>query len=103
MSETAKPPRTHLVTMIVATALYGAALPFAVTLAIFSPMASDGGVNPGVWTFIVSMMTLPIAIVLALILGWIFFATRLARLMWVAILFPLLWLFPIVWSTFLYK
>ena len=103
MPDVAKPPRTHLAAIIVATVLYGIALPFSVTLAMFSPMASDGGINAGIWTFIVSLMTLPIAIVVALILGWIFYATRLPRLMWAAILFPLLWIFPIAWSAFFYK
>ena len=86
--------------MIIATILYAIALPFAVTMAMFSPMASDGGINTGVWVIIISFMTLPIGILVAVILGWIFYATRLPGLMWASILLPFLWIFPIVFAPF---
>jgi hypothetical protein len=100
MSEVSKPPRHHLIAMIVASVVYGIALPFTVMAAMFSPMASDSGVNTGVWIFIITMMTLPVAILAAVIAGWIFYATRMPRLMWVAIAFPLLWLVPVFLAPF---
>jgi len=100
MSGATNRPREHLIAMIIGTVVYGAALPFVGAAALFSPMASDSGLSIGIWIFIVSMFTLPFAIVAALILGWIFFAARLPRLMWVAILFPLLWLIPLGFTFF---
>jgi hypothetical protein len=99
MTDVVKRPRAHLIAMIVATVLYGASFPFVLSLAMFSPMASDSGVTTKIWIFIVSLMTLPIGIAVAVILGWIFYATRLPKLMWAAILFPLLWIFPIGFSA----
>jgi len=84
--------------MIVCTILYGAALPFTVFFAMMSPMASDAGVNTKVWTFIIAMATWPIGFLLAIILGWIFFALRRGGAMRFALLLPWLWLVPIVWS-----
>jgi hypothetical protein len=84
--------------MIVATLLYGIALPFLVTMALLSPMASDAGVNTKVWTFMIAMATWPVGFVLAIVLGWLFFALRRRRAMWVALALPWLWLVPIAWS-----
>lgn len=85
--------------MIVATILYGTALPFVVFMAMMSPMASDAGVNTKVWTFIYAMLSWPIGFVLAIILGWLFAALGRKRAMWFALLLPWLWLVPIAWSA----
>jgi hypothetical protein len=100
MSDVLKRPRAHLLAMIAATVIYITALPFSVMAAMFSPMASDSGISTGVWVIIYSLLTLPVAIVAALILGWIFFILRMPRAMWVAILFPMLWIFPLVFAPF---
>src|ERR1700742_612859 len=100
MTDTTARPREHLIAMIVATAIYGVALPFTAMAAMFSPMASDSGLNTGVWIFIISMFTLPLALIAAIVLGWIFYAVRLPRLTWAAILFPVLWIIPIGLSLF---
>jgi ABC-type sugar transport system permease subunit len=97
----ANPPRSRRqrLEMIVGTIVYGAALPFTVFLAMMSPMASDAGVNTKVWTFIIAMATWPIGFLLAIVLGWIFFAFRRGQAMRFALLLPWLWLVPIVWSA----
>jgi hypothetical protein len=98
MTEVLKPPRQHLIVMIVATAIYGLALPFSVMAAAFSPMASDGGLNTGVWIIIIiiTLVTAPLGIIAALILGWVFYTIRRPRAMFAAILMPLLWLLAFI-------
>ena len=85
-------------TMIVATILYGIALPFVAFMAMMSPMASDAGVNTKVWTFIIAMMTWPLAFVAAVVLGWVFTGLRRKRAVWTVLVMPWLWLVPLVWS-----
>jgi ABC-type polysaccharide/polyol phosphate export permease len=94
-----RPARGSAVPMIVGTVLYGIALPFLVMMAMMSPMASDAGVNTKVWTFMIAIATWPIAFVLAIALGWLFYGIRRRRAMWFALIFPWLWLVPIVWSS----
>lgn len=84
--------------LIAATVLYVLALPGVAILAMLSPMASDAGVNTKVWTFIVAMMSWPLGFLLAIALGWLFFALRWTRATIFALLLPWFWLVPIVWS-----
>jgi uncharacterized membrane protein YhaH (DUF805 family) len=84
--------------LIVATVLYGAFLPFCVVGAMMSPMASDAGITDQVMVFIYAFFTWPLAIVLGVVAAWIFFWRRANAAMTLALLFPLLWLAPIVWS-----
>lgn len=95
------PPRkrSERIALIVGTILYGAAMPFLLMMAIMSPMASDAGVNAHVWTFIIAVATWPIAFLLAVIGGWLFFWWRVPRAPWFALAFPWLWLGPIIWSA----
>jgi len=85
--------------MIIATIIYGTALPFFGVMALLSPMASDAGVNTKVWTFMIAIATWPIGIVLAVVLGWVFFALRRRGAMWIALLLPWLWFGPIIWAS----
>jgi hypothetical protein len=78
--------------MIVATVLYAIVLPFVCVVAMFSPMASDSGLNAMVRTFIAAAMSWPLGIVLSIGLGWRFFVTHRPRAMWYALAFPWLWL-----------
>jgi hypothetical protein len=91
MTEVSKPPRQHLIIVIVATAIYGLALPFSIMAAAFSPMASEAALNAHVWTIIITIATAPLAIIAAIILGWVFYAIRRPRAIFAAILMPLLW------------
>lgn len=94
MTDAPRPIRS----MIVATVLYGVALPFVGVMAMMSPMASDAGVNAKVWTFIIAMMTWPLAFIAAILLGWLFTWLRRTRVVWTVLAMPWLWLVPLVWS-----
>ena len=96
MTEIAQPPRRHLAAMIVASVVYGLALPISIMAAAFSPMASDGGLNTGVWIIIITLATAPLSLAAALVLGWIFYTIRWPRAMFAAILMPLLWLLALI-------
>ncbi len=90
--------RGPLLGPIVVTLLYAAALPFIAVAAVMSPMASDAGVNGAVMAFIYAMFTWPLAIIVSVVLAWLFYALRWRRAMWLSFFTPLLWLIPIGWS-----
>lgn len=94
MTDAPRPIRS----MIVATVFYGVALPFVGVMAMMSPMASDAGVNAKVWTFIIAMMTWPLAFIAAILLGWLFTWLRRTHAVWTVLAMPWLWLVPLVWS-----
>jgi hypothetical protein len=77
--------------LIAATVMYLVALLPAAMLAMMSPMAGDSGLSTSVWIFIVGAMSLPIALVLCPLLGWIAYALGWNRAGWTLILLPLLW------------
>ncbi len=79
-----------LVALILATAVYGVSLPFAVVAALFSPMAFDSGESPAAWAYLGGALSYPLLVVTALIAAWLLYARRRHRPCLLVLLVPLL-------------
>lgn len=98
MDPVAPPARSRalLIVLIIGSVLSLLTILPVAMMAMMSPMASDSGVNAGVWTFIIVAMTFPLALIIGPLGGWIAFAARRERIAWALILSPLAWVLAIV-------
>jgi hypothetical protein len=54
---------------------------------LFSPMAFDAGVKPGLWAFVITLFAYPVVVLVTIIATWICFARHAYRLaMWLNLL-----------------
>ena len=65
-------------------------------MGMMSVMASDAGVNTMIYVFIFTMMTFPLAILLAPVLGWVAYAFRMERLSWILLFSPFAWVVALI-------
>ena len=65
-------------------------------IGMMSVMASDGGVNAAIYTFIYVSLTFPIAIIVAPIAAWIAFWLRRERISWILLFSPFAWAVTII-------
>jgi len=88
--------------LIPATLLFLASLFPAGMMILFSPMAFDAGVKPGLWAFVITLLAYPVVVLMTIIAAWISFARQAYRLaMWLNVL-PILHLLVLVveaWIT----
>ena len=63
----------------------------ATVMGALSVMASDAGVNAVIWIFIWTMLTLPLAIILGPLGGWIAYGLRRERVAWMLLFAPFAW------------
>ena len=74
--------------LVAASLLYLVALPVGILIALLSPMAADAGTGP---VFNAAALSLPAALLLCPVAGWIFYARGADRAGWAAAALPLAW------------
>ena len=91
--------RIALCILIAATLLFLASLFPAGMMILFSPMAFDAGVKPGLWAFVITLFAYPVVVLVTIIATWICFARHAYRLaMWLNLL-PIIHVIVLVVET----
>lgn len=89
--EAARPRRRLKSILIAATVLAALALLPASCAAMMSPMMADSGANPAVMTFIILVMSFPLALLVLPVLAWVAFSRRHHRTTWLLIALLIAW------------
>ena len=74
--------------LIIFNCLYIVIIPFTIIPAVFSIMLSDGGSSIRIYIQIFSLLTLPIALGISIIVPWIFYFFQLYRTAFVLLFVP---------------
>ncbi len=92
-SSAAGPPRSRRLQLwlIIGSVVAVLAIVPATFMGALSVMASDAGVNAVIWIFIWTMLTLPLAIILGPLGGWIAYGLRRERVAWILLFAPFAW------------
>jgi hypothetical protein len=85
----AKRRRVAFVVLVLSTIVYAVSLPFAVVVALMSPIAFRAGASPASWAYLGGALGYLLLVVVTLVLAWVLYRRRRHRACLVVLLLPL--------------